>query len=776
MKIGRKLLAGFGLSILLLFVVGGVSYVALREISKQTAIFLREINVFSLSTTMVIDSYEAQLASEQHSITKNKMYHDKMVQWVNLMDDTNTELHQLDANKSVHESATRIVSIAREYEKLDKDFANFTADLSKMKIERAQAYDIVEQSLKALDLLVSKHTAQNVANIINNPETNETAKQTFDPEQIESVATPIRILYEAQQMRIRTRDYEMTTDLKVLEDIEKEVVAQFEDVLNRCSVLSTKLTNDTEGHTLLDNTINAVKKWKKLNDDCISMLKKLEINQQTQHSIGTTITPIIEEIIKDVREEVDATFLAMSKLTTFVLILIGGVCCLALVAGVTAAMVLTKNIVTGLGIAVNAMTQIAHNGDLTVELPSEYRQRKDEIGDLSNALQAIMTEFRNVENLAKQLAEGNWLSTVHIRGNLDAMNINLAAMLDQVNDALSNTTEAVTQVATGASQVAAASGSLSQGATESAASIEEITASMGEIGDQTNKNAKNASEANSLAKAANDSAAVGQDMMKKMIESMALITKNSQDVQKVVKVIDDISFQTNLLALNAAVEAARAGIHGKGFAVVAEEVRNLASRSAKAAAETTQMIENNSKQINEGAEIATQTAEMLNGIVEQSQQVATLVGAIAQASGEQAQGISQVSQGLHQIDAVTQQNTANAEETASVSNEMSSQANQLQKLVGQFRVRQVSRTKHNDFDATPQSETVAVRKPTVSPLTGSKLAPAVSLKQTVKPIATQTATPAPALHPSLEVDDEHWGGGGGADIKIDLDDKSFGKY
>ena len=176
-------------------------------------------------------------------------------------------------------------------------------------------------------------------------------------------------------------------------------------------------------------------------------------------------------------------------------------------------------------------------------------------------------------------------------------------------------------------------------------------------------------------------------MMQRMISSMESITKNATDIQKVIKVIDDISFQTNLLALNAAVEAARAGVHGKGFAVVAEEVRNLAARSAKAAAETTQMIEGNSKQISAGADIASQTAEMLNDIVSQVTQVTEIVGRIATASSEQAQGVGQVTQGLHQIDAVTQQNTASAEETASVSNEMSSQAKKLQQLIGQFRLK-----------------------------------------------------------------------------------------
>ena len=346
-----------------------------------------------------------------------------------------------------------------------------------------------------------------------------------------------------------------------------------------------------------------------------------------------------------------------------------------------------SSIVSPLKTGGRIVSEIAKLGDLDEDLPQHILRRNDEVGDLARSINQILEECRMEVEFMTELASGVWTRKIHTRSDKDRMNLGMEGMIQHVNDALHEINEGVTQVATGSNEVSSASQALSSGAQESAASLEEISATMHEISSQTKKNAESAARARDLVQNASKVAIEGQQAMQSMTESMKRITHNSSEIQRVIKVIDDIAFQTNLLALNAAVEAARAGQHGKGFAVVAEEVRNLASRSAKAAQETSELIAKSGHEIEKGDTVATHTAEFLNTIVDQIKKTTDLVGSIAIASDEQAQGVNQVTLGLHQIDAVTQQNTAAAEESASAASEMSSMAANLQKLVGQFKLR-----------------------------------------------------------------------------------------
>ena len=259
-------------------------------------------------------------------------------------------------------------------------------------------------------------------------------------------------------------------------------------------------------------------------------------------------------------------------------------------------------------------------------------------------------------------------------------------MRQRVRDVLLEINHGADQVAAGAQNVSDASVALSQGASEQAASVEQLSASISEIASQTASNAQNAEKANELTVGTRSRAEMGNQEMQEMLAAMEEINASSVNISKIIKVIDEIAFQTNILALNAAVEAARAGQHGKGFAVVAEEVRNLAARSAKAAKETTDIIEKSIDTVNAGTELARGTAEALRSIQESIDQITGLVGGIADASQKQSSALQMLNQGVLQVSNVVQTNSSTAEESAAASVELSAQADLLQEAVRRFKI------------------------------------------------------------------------------------------
>lgn len=299
-----------------------------------------------------------------------------------------------------------------------------------------------------------------------------------------------------------------------------------------------------------------------------------------------------------------------------------------------------------------------------------------------------------LEESASRIAEGD-LATEVVTSTGDELGDAAASfeiMRQRVHESIADIHNAADQVAAGAKNVSDASLALSQGATEQAASVEELSASISEIASQTASNALNADKANELTEGARSQAEIGNQDMQEMLNAMEEINVSSANISKIIKVIDEIAFQTNILALNAAVEAARAGQHGKGFAVVAEEVRNLAARSAKAAKETTDMIEGSIEKVGVGRDIANKTADALSAIVTNVAEVADIVGSIAKASNEQKLALEQINQGVQQVSQVVQSNSATSEEAASASQELTAQADRMRETAAKFKLSKAIRS------------------------------------------------------------------------------------
>jgi len=347
---------------------------------------------------------------------------------------------------------------------------------------------------------------------------------------------------------------------------------------------------------------------------------------------------------------------------------------------------------------INTLVQVADDvalGDVNVEI---NLNNKDEIGMLAKSFEKMIASVREQALAVERLAAGDLTVDVNVKSDKDLLGKKLTELIQRLNVMISEIAFASDQVASGAKQISDSSMILSQGATEQASSIEELTASLEEISSQTKQNAENANKANELAENARMNAAQGNSQMKEMLNAMDEIKVSSNNIYKIIKVIDDIAFQTNILALNAAVEAARAGQHGKGFAVVAEEVRTLAARSANAAKETADLIEGSIQKVEAGTKIAQDTAEALDRIVGAIENVANLVNEIAAASNEQSAGIEQVNQGIMQVSEVVQNNSATSEESATASEELSSQAESLRRMVNEFKLKKINQSFSDKFE------------------------------------------------------------------------------
>ncbi len=305
--------------------------------------------------------------------------------------------------------------------------------------------------------------------------------------------------------------------------------------------------------------------------------------------------------------------------------------------------------------------------------------------DLQTTIEVVLAETSRVmEGLSTgdltQRMEGSF------PGDFARLKDATSITIEKLTDVVRNITSGASSVKTGADEIAQGNTDLSQRTEEQASSLEETASSMEEMTSTVRQNADNAGQANQLAQAAREQAEKGGAVVSKAVEAMRAINASSKKISDIIGVIDEIAFQTNLLALNASVEAARAGDQGRGFAVVASEVRNLAGRSATAAKEIKDLIEDSGGKVDEGSRLVNESGETLEDIVNGVKKVTDIVGEIAAASQEQSAGIEEVNKAITQMDELTQQNAALVEEAASASESLGEQADDLNHMMTFFTV------------------------------------------------------------------------------------------
>lgn len=471
--------------------------------------------------------------------------------------------------------------------------------------------------------------------------------------------------------------------------------SRFKDMRDRLS----KLEKTLEDKTLLENLSTAMDALEKDSYALLDMLDKgdtagaIAFYQQGFNAVTSeNFVSALSAVGKLSDEHSEAKIQEAKDMRVKESLLLGVVFVIVILLCVFAFLKLQRDITGRIGTVSKAIKRM-RSGHLNIAFNKKYIG-SDELGEMVDDFSALSRELKKIITdicaVLSEMSKGNFAVKSMDENMYVADYASILQSYREINQNLKNVFGSINQVAadveSGSEQIANGSVALSQGATEQASTLEELSASIYALSTRISAQAQKAGNVESYFGEVSEKISDENQQMGEMLLAMEEIEDKSNQVERIIKAIDDIAFQTNILALNAAIEAARAGVYGKGFAVVADEVRNLAGKSADAAAETSVLIESTINAVKKGVNIVDHAAKTLGDVMDGSEKSKEMVSEIAGSMVTDAKSISEVSKGLEEVSKVVQQNSATSEESSASSQDLNENAASLREMISRIQV------------------------------------------------------------------------------------------
>ena len=471
--------------------------------------------------------------------------------------------------------------------------------------------------------------------------------------------------------------------------------SRFKDMRDRLS----KLENTLEDKTILENLSTAMDALEKDSYALLDMLDKgdtagaIAFYQQGFNAVTSeNFVSALSAVGKLSDEHSEAKIQEAKDMRVKESLLLGVVFVIVILLCVFAFLKLQRDITGRIGTVSKAIKRM-RSGHLNIAFNKKYIG-SDELGEMVDDFSALSGELKKIITdicaVLSEMSKGNFAVQSMDENMYVADYASILQSYREINQNLKNVFGSINQVAadveSGSEQIANGSVALSQGATEQASTLEELSASIYALSTRISAQAQKAGNVESYFGEVSEKISDENQQMGEMLLAMEEIEDKSNQVERIIKAIDDIAFQTNILALNAAIEAARAGVYGKGFAVVADEVRNLAGKSADAAAETSVLIESTINAVKKGVNIGDHAAKTLGDVMDGSEKSKEMVSEIAGSMVTDAKSISEVSKGLEEVSKVVQQNSATSEESSASSQDLNENAASLKEMISRIQV------------------------------------------------------------------------------------------